>query len=386
MRTQLNRLGAVILSAALLLSLLTACGTGQAEPSDTPAPSAQQTQPQPTTEPEATPSAAQTRTVTDAAGNVVEVPADISKIAVTPLPWSSVIFAIDGTSERMVSINPGAVKAVYSGKFLEQLDPDYGSIDTTSIGSDFSINMEEMMERGVQAVVIWDYQTDEAEQLKELGIAPIMVKNETLEELQASLRAMGQLLGKEERAQAFIDLYSKTYDYIKSFSDQVAAADKPKVLYLRNSELKIQGSDNQMVEALELAGANNVAADVSSITMEEILEIDPDIILLSWFDSFTPADLYNNAIDGQDWSHVSAVVNKQVYKTPIGIYRWDAPGVETPLMMMWLARLIQPEIFAEIDMEKELRDFMSELFQYELTDENVAQILSVEANAGSVQR
>lgn len=324
------------------------------------------------------------RKVTDAAGNVVEVPADITKIAVTPLPWSSVIYAIDGSSDRMVSINPGAMKA-YTGNFFEKLDSHYGELDTSNIGKDFSVNMEEMVKAGVQAVVIWDYQTDEAKQLSDLGITPVMVKNETVEELQNSFKAIGQLLGKEDRAQEFIDLYGKTYDRIKSYQDKVSQAEKPKVLYLRNTELKLQGNDNFIKEALELAGADNVAADISDITMEEIIKINPDIILLSWFDDFVPGDLYENQIDGQDWSNVNAVINKKVYKTPLGIYRWDAPGVETPLMMMWLATLIQPDIFSDIDMEQEVKDYFSTYFQYTLTDEDMAQIMSDAANADSVK-
>lgn len=327
---------------------------------------------------------AATREVTDAAGNVVEVPADISRIAVTPIPWSSVIYAIDGTSERMVAMHPGAMSA-YTGLFFEKLDKQYGEINTSYIGKDFSINMEEMVNEGVQAVVIWDYQTDEAEQLKNLGITPVMMKNETVEELQNSFRAIGQLLGKEERAQEFIDLYADTYEQIQSYSEQVEAAEKPKVLYLRNSELRLQGNDNFIKEALEMAGADNVAADLSDITMEEILEIDPDIILMSWFDDFVPDDLYENRIDGQDWSTVSAVINKKVYKTPIGIYRWDAPGVETPLMMKWLATMIQPEIFSDIDMKQEVTDYFQDYFSYTLTDEDYAQIMCDEANANSVK-
>lgn len=370
-----RRLGALAISGALILSALTACGGKSATETNSPAPETTPTQ-------QTEPTAAETRTVTDAAGNVVEVPADLSRIAVTPLPWSSVIYAIDGTSEHMVSINPGAMTA-YTNCFFSKLDTAYGQLDTTSIGSDFSINMEEMVSRGVQAAVIWDYQTDEAEQLKELGIVPVMVKNETIEDLQASFTAIGQMLGKEERAEEFNALYTEAYDYLNSFSEQVNAADKPKVLYLRNAELKLQGNDMFIAEALELAGADNVAADLSSITMEEILAIDPDIILLSNFDTFTPADLYENRIDGQDWSQVSAVVNHRVYKTPIGIYRWDAPGVETPLMMRWLAQLIQPEIFAEIDIEQDTCDFFQDYFQYTLTDEDLAQIFAYEANANS---
>lgn len=321
-------------------------------------------------------------TVTDAQGNRTEVPKDLKKIAVTPLPWSSVIYAIDGTSERMVSINPGAMGA-YDGQFLETLDENYGQLDTKSIGSDFSINIEQLVEDGVQVCVIWDYQTEEAEKLKEVGIAPIMVKNETVEQLQDSLRAIGQMLGKEERAQKFIDEYTQSCDKLLSYKKQIEKADKPKVLYLRDRELKLQGNDNFIRTALELAGADNIITEAGSITMEEILKEDPDIILLSNFDSFVPDDLYKNRIEGQDWSAVSAVKNMRVYKVPMGIYRWDAPGVETPLMMKWLAQLIQPEIFDDINIEQVVSEFFEENFDITLSDENMNQIMKRNENESS---
>ena len=146
--------------------------------------------------------------------------------------------------------------------------------------------------------------------------------------------------------------------------------------------MTLQGNDNFIKEALELSGAENVAPESVDINMEEILEINPDIILLSWFDEFTPEDLYQNTIDGQDWGSVKAVQEKQVYKTPIGIYRWDAPGVETPLMMMWLATMIQPEIFTDIDMEQEIQDYFQTYFALELTDADLDQILCTEMNSG----
>lgn len=325
-----------------------------------------------------------TREVTDAAGNVVEVPEDLSKIAVTPIPWSSVLFAIDGSSEKMVSINPGAMSA-YTGYFFEKLDSNYGTLDTTNIGKDFSMNMEGLVADGVQAAIIWDYQPDEAEQLKALGITPVMVKNETLEELQEGFRALGEMVGKEERAQEFIDLYGDTYEKIASYAEEVEAAEKPRVLYLRNKDLKLQGNGNFIQEAMDMAGAENVAPDAGSLTMEEILALDPEIIFLSCFDDFVPEDLYENRIDGQDWSTVSAVKNKKVYKTPLGIYRWDAPGVETPLMMEWLAVMIQPEIFDEIDMRQEVNDYFQNYFDYTVSDEDYDQIMWAEANADSAK-
>lgn len=326
--------------------------------------------------------AANAREVIDAAGNKVEVPANLDKIAVIPLPWSSVIFAIDGTSEHMRFINPGAMTA-YKGHFLETLDKNYGNLDTSAVGKDFSINMEQIASDGVQACVIWANQPEVAEKLKEIGIVPIMVNNGNVEQLQASLKAVGQMLGKEGRAQQFIDLYADTYKKIKSYSKEVESAEKPKVLYLRNANLKTQGNDNFIKEALEMAGADNICSDSTEITMEEIIKKDPDIILLSNFDSFVPDDFYENSIEGQDWSQVKAVKEKRVYKTPIGIYRWDAPGVETPLMMEWLATLIQPEVFKDINVNKDTKDFFKKYFKVELSQKDMNQIMNGDANKNS---
>lgn len=364
-----------LLAAILALSLLlTGCG----------APKAQQPSSSAGSEPPASAQPA-VRTVTDAAGNVVEVPGDISRIAVTPLPWSSVVSAIDGGSQRLVSINPSALKA-YKGSFFEKLDANYAALDVKSVGADFSINVEELINLEVQAVIIWDNQTAEAEKLKEVGIAPIMVKNGTVQELQASFQALGQLLGKEDRANWIINEYTKAYANLQSYSDKVKDARKPRVLYLKRSDLTLQGNDNFIKEAMELAGADNIAANAKSITMEEILKLDPEIILLSDFDKFVPQDLYENRIEGQDWSSVSAVKNKRVYKTPVGIYRWDAPGVETPLMMLWLGKMLQPEIFSDIDLKANMKSFYQDTFNYSLADADYAQIFRNEANAASEQR
>lgn len=42
----------------------------------------------------------------------------------------------------------------------------------------------------------------------------------------------------------------------------------------------------------------------------------------------------------------------------MGIYLWDAPGVETPLMMEWLAHVLQPELFKELDVRADAKNSM----------------------------
>lgn len=322
-------------------------------------------------------------TSTDAVGNEFNIPENLTRIGIIPIPWASVLYSIDNSSDRIVAINPSAMKA-YENSLLEIMDPNFESIDDEIIGKDFKFNDEEILKADIQAMLIWDNQEDERERLLKMGIAPIMVQNKTVEDLQASLKAVGQLLGKEEKAEEFIQLYNESYNLMKSYESSVNSVEKKKVLYLRDSGLKIQGSDNFIREALELAGADNIVGDGKTITMEEIIVQDPEIILLSNFDKISPDDIYNNKIEGQDWSNINAVKNKRVYKMPLGIYRWDAPGVETPLMMLYLGKIIQPEVFEDVNFRQNFVDFYKEFFDYDIRESDMEKVLKFDQNKDSL--
>lgn len=332
----------------------------------------------------------ETRTITDLSGQAVTVPKTVKKVAVIPLPWASVVYALDGSSDRLGAIHPGAMSA-YKGHFLEKMDAKYGTIDTKLISPDFSINMEGAAAAGIDAAVVWSYQDKEAKKLKDVGIPTVMINNGTVDELKQSFLIIGQLLGKEERAKAINAYYDNTYKKIKSHEAEVASAAKPTILYLRNEKLALQGNDNFIHEAIAIGGGNNPfqqtansSGSSQTISMEEVYNINPDIILLSNFDKFTPADLYQNRIPGQDWSSVKAVKEKRVYKVPMGVYRWDAPGVETPLMMEWLAQLLQPEIFRDLDVRAETKAFYHDFLHYDMTEADMRLIFAEDANAESV--
>lgn len=43
----------------------------------------------------------------------------VKKMAVVPLPWASVVYALDGNADRLGAVHPGAMSA-YKGHFLEK--------------------------------------------------------------------------------------------------------------------------------------------------------------------------------------------------------------------------------------------------------------------------
>lgn len=334
-------------------------------------------------------SAPSTRTITDIKGNQVTLPEKVSKIAITPIPWASIVYVLDGgSSERIAAVHPSAMTA-YKGHLFERLDKHFGKADTKMIGSDFSINAESLVNAGVDTCILWQYQEKDAEKLKQLGIAPVMIYNDNMENLKKSFLIVGDVLGKQDKARELSAYYDNAYNEINAHKAEVDASDKPTVLFLRTSKLRLQGNDNFMHQALEMGGAYNpieqAALDSNNkeIPMEEVYRMDPDIIFLSNFDKFVPDDLYENRIAGQDWSTVKAVKNHRVYKVPMGLYLWDAPGVETPLMMKWIAHTLHPAIFKNIHMKEETRAFYKNFLNLDVSDDDLALIFADEANKNS---
>ena len=120
--------------------------------------------------------AEETRTVVDATGAEVEVPAHPKRIAVPAMVLPNMVYALQGNAENMVSIPPAA----YSGwemSILKDLAPELEDVDTTMVNDDFSVNVEALADADVDLVLNWDSETDQAEQLKALGIPCVLVSS-----------------------------------------------------------------------------------------------------------------------------------------------------------------------------------------------------------------
>ena len=324
----------------------------------------------------------ETRTVVDATGAEVEVPAHPKRIAVPAMVLPNMVYALQGNAENMVSIPPAA----YSGwemSILKDLAPELEDVDTTMVNDDFSVNVEALADADVDLVLNWDSETDQAEQLKALGIPCVLV---SLDGLKSLVTMLGDALNCEDRAKQVTDWYDETMDYFNSKADEVAALSEdemPRVLHFQNvHEMTCYtGGINTYITTLEGGQNFTLPEDITEPSMETILEYDPEIIFISNFDDVTPEDFYENKLEGQDWSNVSAVKNHKVYKVPCGLYRWAPPNTfEKPLYMKWTASIVQPEIFSDYDIRTEISDFYKDYYGYELSDEQLDSLLRLDLN------
>jgi len=318
-----------------------------------------------------------TRTVTDMAGRQVTIPSQVHRIAVVPIPWASVIFTIDGSGKNIVGMNPSA-KQILNKSVLKTLAPEFNTVSTDFTNAGFTVNLEELLKLKPDLVIQWDYMDGEIKKIEDAGIPVVTIKYGTQQKLEEGITLMGVILGKEAQAAKVIEYHHKTLADISAITNKIKDEKKPTVFFLRDGQLKTAGNQTYNNYLFEVTGAKNVARDIPgewvNVNMEQVIAWNPDIIYISNFCDIKPDDLYNNTIKGQDWSAISAVKNKKVYKSPVGIYRWDTPSVEAPLMMKWLAQIQHPDLFT-YSMNDEIKTFYKEIFNYDISNAEISRIL-----------
>lgn len=318
-----------------------------------------------------------TRTVTDMAGRQVTIPAHVHRIAVVPIPWASVIYTVDGSAKNIVGMNPSA-KQILDKSMLKTLAPEFSTVSTDFTNAGFTVNLEELLKLQPDLVIQWDYMDGEIKKIEGAGIPVVTIKYGTQQKLEDGITLMGEILGKEAQAKKVIEYHHDTINEISGKTNSITDERKPTVFFLRDGQLKTAGNQTYNNFLFEITGAKNVAQDLPgqwvNVNMEQVIAWNPDIIYISNFCDIRPKDLYNNSIKGQDWSAINAVKNKRVYKSPVGIYRWDTPQVEAPLMMKWLAQIQHPDLFT-YSMNDEIKTYYKEIFNYEISDGEIAKIV-----------
>lgn len=328
-----------------------------------------------------------TRVIIDHAGNEVELPSEINRIAITTItPLPSVYCLFDGSAEKLVGISPSSMAAA-ENSLLADVIPGLADVPTGFMkGSE--VNIEELLAMEPDVVFYRQGTVDEYEKLSAAGIPAVCFSttqwgSDSIATFEAWVKLLGEVLDQEDKAAGIAEYGREVYDMIQERLESAENLEKPSVLWLYSySDGVIATSGNKHFGEwwANATGAVNAAHESDGskveINMEQIYEWDPDKIYITNFVPYLAEDLYNNAIEGHDWSVVRAVQEGQVYKCPLGMYRWYPPSSDTPLMLLWLAKNNHSELFEDIDMEAEMKDYYQRFYDVELTEENIEKIFN----------
>ena len=337
---------------------------------------------------------ADTITITDHADRQVEVPKDIQRIAVCDIyPLPSVLAVFFDSADKIVGMPAPSMTAAQNG-LLGQLYPEILDAETGYIdGSD--INMEELAKLEPDVVFYSASSPEIGDQLTNAGFAAVAISvnkwdYNCIETLNNWIALLSQMFPDNDKAAIVEEKSNEMYQMVQERVKDIPDEERANVFFLfQYSDTTLMTSGQQFFGQwwADAIGAKNVAQELSTdnsvaVNMEQVYTWNPDLIFMTNFNTYFPDDLYNNTVEGYDWSAVKAVQDQRVYKMPLGMYRSYTPGADCPVTLLWMAKTAYPELFEDVDVIAEAKDYYKEVFGIELTDEQAQSIFEPVQSAG----
>lgn len=326
-------------------------------------------------------SAADARTVTDHMGRSVEIPDEIKSVAVTnifPLPSFLSLFLAENKITGMHRVSMAAAENGLLGK----IRPEVLKADTTFMQGN-ALNIESMLSLHPDVVFVNAGDAASLKMLENAGIPAVSFSvnkwnYNVLETYRAWIALIDQVFpGKIGRAEA--EKYARDIEtLVAERVSHIAAEKRKRILFLFQYDAKhiVTSGKNFFGEYwAAAAGGINTAEEIRAensnaiVNMEQIYGWNPDVIFITNFTSARPDDLFGNKFN--NWMPIKAVQNKAVYKMPRGIYRTYTPSADSPLALLWVAKTVYPENFADIDFTGEVKKYYKTLFNIDLADGDV---------------
>lgn len=337
----------------------------------------------------------ETITITDHNDNTVTLPKHVERIAVCNiLPLPSVLTVFFDSAEKIVGMSDQSMSAA-ENSLLSELYPEILNAETGFINGS-EVNVEELMALKPD-VVFYSASTKElGEQLTNAGFNAVAVsvnkwQYNTIETLNNWISLLSQIFPDNDKTDTVKNYSDKIYNMIQERVADLSDAERARVFFLfKYSPASIVTSGKNFFGGwwANAVGAINVADELTKdnsveVNMEQIYDWNPQKILITNFTTVQADDLYNNTVGSFDWSGIDAIENKQVYKMPLGMYRSYTPGVDTPITLLWLSKTIYPELFKDIDITQEVKDYYKTVFDVTLTDEQAESIFTPVSEAAS---
>lgn len=271
-------------------------------------------------------------------------------------------------------------KGLKRDKLILNMEPHIKDILMPKSGG--VINMEELLNSDPDLIFL-DVPAYHSEmgtdKLDKLGIPYFVIEFNSIEDEKYAVKTIGDILGQEEEAGRYIEFYDKMLLIADEVTKKIPDEEKWHVYHSINEVIRTSAPNTLPAEWLERAGCINVALDGDLekdedkffTTLEDIMYWNPEVILIN-----EPAT-YEYIQTKDTLKNIDAVVNNRVYLMPTGISRWGhATSLETPLAIIWTLKTLYPEYTQEIDLKALTREFYLDLFEYELSESEIDQILS----------
>lgn len=312
-------------------------------------------------------------TVTDQAGNTVEVAQPLQRVLSAYGPATAMIYGVDGEVPLVAASYLGARDAAGAAA-MEAIDPRFQTLVGDSYFSQSDFNIEEAASLDPD-LIIASSRTEWLDTASELGIPYVLYDAETPERLTEAILLTGDLFGPHAAAQsqAWVAYYNWLTQAILNQTDTISDADRPQVLFTGTNALRVASGDMYQTSLIEIAGGVSVSAELTGywndVNLEQIASWDPDIIIVPPYGGATVEAITENP----DWQILTAVQEGRVYQMPKLVVPWDTPSPDSVLGIIWLAEHLFPELETP-DCADQANFFYNTFYNYAITPEEIDSI------------
>ena len=348
----MKRLLSFLLAAAVALSAVGCAPAASTATAETPAASE-------TVEATAFPeeaAAAFPVTVTDQAGRSVTIESEPQRIVSGYYISTSLLIAL-GQTDKLVGIEAKAdTRPIYSLSAPQLLE-------LPNVGSAKEFDLEGCAALEPDLVILPLKLKDAAETLSGMGIPVILINPEDQELLTETITLVGTATGSTEAAD---ELLAFSDDEAAQLESLMADVERPTVYLAGNSDLLSTAGDAMyQSDMIRLAGGQNVAAEITDtywaeVSYEQILDWNPDYIILASDASYTCEDVLND----EALASCTAVQNGNVYQIPGDAEAWDSPVPSGILGSVWLASILHPEVMSTEDANAVMGNYYDTFYHF----------------------
>ena len=305
---------------------------------------------------------------TDSLGRVVDLPMEVTRVAVSGPLAQIVLFAL--CPDKLVGVANAwdiSAKEYLSAAYYDL--PELGQL----YGGKGELNLETLLVSGAEVVVdVGEPKgsiVEDLDALQEQTGVPFVHITATTATMGDAYRKLGELVGMEQEAEELAEYCERVYADTLALSQSVQKAD---LLYITGEQgLNVIARGSYHAEIIDLLGNNLAVVDAPSgkgtgneVDMEQLLKWNPDVIL------FAPGSIYSTVASDALWQDIAAIQNGTYYEVPMGPYNWMGfpPSVQRYLGMLWMAKLLYPDA-AQYDLYEAVREYYQLFYHCQLTQE-----------------
>ena len=310
------------------------------------------------------------RVVVDDFGEKITLPDKVERASPMMGIYAQIAVSMGG-GDRMVSGAPRGLTPM-----MLKIFPN---IKMTGFKGSVRAGVEALIAARTQVIIGMSSMIDDniKKQFEAAGIAVVRTNSKfaTPQDVKEKVAKIAEVFGGEsvEMAREFERYYDGCISLVSSRTDKISP--KKRVLVLNFNAGNYSTITDGFVNSqyIRIAGGVHLVTQKGTLgsspilNEEQVIVYNPDVIITS-----TPEGL-EQIMKNPPFQHLKAIKNKQVFIQPEGVMPFWS-GTEGALQVLWLAMILHPNEFKDIDIRAKVREFYEKFYRYKLSESELDEI------------